>query len=455
MSHLERFMLWAGAVLLSLVITACSRKDPGSSTDASPSASAPAAIGSAAPAAVSLKDVLARTDPAVAPLIELSMLEAWQHIDDERARDPEDGQFRPGTWTYFGKACPALKDKSLVEKDEFDRARARTAQKKARLECLDQLTKKLGARPKVARLQVPIKRSYLAWTPGPDGYFGLELSGDIYTGSSDSKRRLLELDYDLSSCGGPGVLAVTLPGESAVRIGGTSTPRIVVSVDDVERAKAMKATLVGAKRLAVELLVDLKGPGGLGRMCRIQTPSRWFEREAGGTLASLLALRVVDGDAPITAWTPGDIARVPEDNVLVGTSGGARTVVSQPSQPGTTSAPVVPKAAPTAVKTTTEASPHSMPTDLPAGPATTGVGPTPPRGTAFLTPRTDMKPCCAALAVLSKKHPQPNVMNVASACPALVAGGYGGEIRSMVDNNLSCRGIPAPCEQVPMPAECR
>ena len=70
-------------------------------------------------------------------------------------------------------------------------------------------------------------------------------------------------------------------------------------------------------------------------------------------------------------------------------------------------------------------------------------------------PVANMKPCCIVLEALSKKHQTPNVMNVASACPALVAGGYGSEIKAMVEKNLSCNGLPDPCERTPVPPECR
>jgi len=87
--------------------------------------------------------------------------------------------------------------------------------------------------------------------------------------------------------------------------------------------------------------------------------------------------------------------------------------------------------------------------------------PTPRTGSLVLAPTptapaaVEMRACCGALEVLSKKHPRPNVMNVSSACTPLVAAGNGGTIKSMVENNLSCKGLPPPCEPVPVPAECK
>jgi hypothetical protein len=32
---------------------------------------------------------------------------------------------------------------------------------------------------------------------------------------------------------------------------------------------------------------------------------------------------------------------------------------------------------------------------------------------------------------------------------------YQGTVNWMVDNNLSCRGLPQPCEPIPVPAACK
>lgn len=68
---------------------------------------------------------------------------------------------------------------------------------------------------------------------------------------------------------------------------------------------------------------------------------------------------------------------------------------------------------------------------------------------------TQTKACCDALAELTKKYPQPNVLNAASACSSLSRAGYGANVASIVENNLSCRGLPQPCDPIPVPAQCR
>lgn len=67
----------------------------------------------------------------------------------------------------------------------------------------------------------------------------------------------------------------------------------------------------------------------------------------------------------------------------------------------------------------------------------------------------DHKPCCDALQELAKKYAQPNVLNVAGAVCNFAKVGYQADVKGMVDNNLSCRGIPQPCEPVPVPAACK
>jgi len=159
-----------------------------------------------------------------------------------------------------------------------------------------------GSAPTLTRLAIPVvDQKNIAWNPD-NGTFDLYVHSDEEVTRQvvfRDRRQLWLRDSTVGDpvCGGPNILAVTLPENEALTILGEQ-PVFVLQVQDVEKAKAAKLGLTAARALRVEFLLRVDGYGATGSSCVLGNRSKEYGYEA-----HVIATRLVDAKGQLTNWT--------------------------------------------------------------------------------------------------------------------------------------------------------